>query len=178
MKVHCPLAAPIASALALSVLLAWPARAVELPAAAATRLPSGQYITPGALRGAVQQELNPGLAAYPSFVAGQAVKSQLSPDGRTLAILCAGQNSLFKPDGTVDKANSTQFIFLYDVAGANKTQPVLQQVIQQPNAHVGPNELPTETLNGVIIYKSANENSAKELQNYRLNFIARHSRFS
>ena len=137
MKVHRPIAAPTIGALTLCLLLAWPACAVEPPTAAATLLPSGQYITPGALRGAVQQELNPGLAAYPSFVAGQAVKSQLSPDGRTLAILCAGQNSLFKPDGTVDKANSTQFIFLYDVAGPNKTRPVLQQVIQQPNAHVG-----------------------------------------
>ena len=34
-------------------------------------------------------------------------------------------------------ANSTQYVFLYDVSGANKTTPVLKQVIQQPNAHVG-----------------------------------------
>ena len=60
------------------------------------QLPSGQYITPTAISGAVQQLLNPGLPAYPNFVAGEAVKSQLSPDGATLAILCAGQNSLFK----------------------------------------------------------------------------------
>ncbi|MGS0757327.1 hypothetical protein ACVBEH_23445, partial [Roseateles sp. GG27B] len=113
MNVKCSLVSPIASAIALLVLLALPAHAVRTPAEAAVMLPSGQYITPGALRGAVQLDLNPGLADYPGFVAGQAVKSQLSPDGRTLAILCAGQNSLFKPDGTVDKANSTQFIFLY-----------------------------------------------------------------
>jgi len=69
-------------------------------------------VTPTAPRGAVQQLLNPGLAAYPNFVAGEAVRSQLSPDGRTLAIICAGQNSLYKPDGTVDVASSTQFIFL------------------------------------------------------------------
>ena len=48
--------------------------------------------------------LNPGLPAYPNFVAGEAVRSQLSPDGTTLAILTAGQNSLYKPDGTVDVA--------------------------------------------------------------------------
>ena len=36
-----------------------------------------------------------------------------------------------------DVANSTQYIFLYNVAGANKTQPVLQQVIKQTNAWVG-----------------------------------------
>jgi len=54
-----------------------------------------------------------------------------------LAILTAGQNSLYKPTGAVDAAASTQFIFLYDVSGANKAKPVLMQVIQQVNAHVG-----------------------------------------
>ena len=101
------------------------------------QIATGQYITPTGLRGAVQQYLNPGLPAYPDFVAGEAVRSQLSPDGTTLAIICAGQNSLYKPDGTVDMAHSTQFIFLYNVAGGNKAKPVLTQVIQQVNAHVG-----------------------------------------
>src|SRR5678815_1302840 len=58
------------------------------------QLATGQFITPTAPRGAVQQALNPKLPAYPDFVAGEAVRSQLSPDGMTLAILCAGQNSL------------------------------------------------------------------------------------
>ncbi|MFL6601570.1 MAG: hypothetical protein ACJ8R9_09570 [Steroidobacteraceae bacterium] len=101
------------------------------------QLPTGQYITATFVRGAVQQFLNPGLPAYPNFVAGEAVRSQLSPDGKTLAIICAGQNSLDKPDGTLDTANSTQYIFLYNVAGANKTKPALLQVIPQTNAHVG-----------------------------------------
>ena len=34
-------------------------------------------------------------------------------------------------------ANSTQYIFLYNVEGANKARPVLTQVIKQMNAHVG-----------------------------------------
>src|SRR4030081_961201 len=93
------------------------------------QLPTGQYITPTFIRGAVQQFLNPGLPAYPNFVAGEAVRSQLSPDGKTLAIICAGQNSLDKPDGTLDTPNSTQYIFLYNVAGANKNKPALLQVI-------------------------------------------------
>ncbi|HWM71366.1 MAG TPA: alkaline phosphatase family protein [Steroidobacteraceae bacterium] len=101
------------------------------------QIPSGQYITPTYVRGAVQQFLNPQLPGYPDFVAGEAVKSQLSPDGKTLAVICAGQNSLYKPDGTVDTAASTQFIFIYNVAGKNKTKPVLMQVIQQTNSHVG-----------------------------------------
>jgi YVTN family beta-propeller protein len=101
------------------------------------QLPTGQFVTPTILDGAVQQYLNPGLTAYPNFVAGMAVRSQLSPDGTRLAIITAGQNSLYKPDGTVDAANSTQFIFLYNVDGASRAKPVLTNVIKQVNAHVG-----------------------------------------
>jgi len=109
--------------------------------------PPGLFITPMALPNAVQQVLNPGLVNYPNFVAGQAVKAVVSPDGKTLAILTAGMNSLYYPNvgepatnpniGKIDTAASTQFLFLYDVSGANKTKPVLKQVIQQLNAHVG-----------------------------------------
>jgi WD40 repeat protein len=101
------------------------------------QVPSGQYVTPKAVHGSDQQFLNPGLPGHPDFVAGEAVRSQLSPDGRTLAIICAGENSLYKPDGTVDTANSTQYIFLYDVGGRDQQHPELKQVIQQPNAYVG-----------------------------------------
>jgi DNA-binding beta-propeller fold protein YncE len=99
------------------------------------RLPSGHFITPTAIDDAVQTTLNPGLPAYPDFVAGMAVRSRLSPDGQTLAILTAGQNSLYQPDGTVDVPNSTQYIFLYDVT--RPSRPSLKQVIKQVNAHVG-----------------------------------------
>lgn len=109
--------------------------------------PPGLYITPTALAHAVQQVLNPGFSNYPNFVAGEAVKAVVSPDGKTLAILTAGMNSLYFPNvgepstnpniGKVDKSASTQFLFLYDISGANKTSPVLKQVLQQLNSHVG-----------------------------------------
>jgi len=109
--------------------------------------PPGLYITPTALANAVQQVLNPGLTNYPNFVAGEAVKAVVSPDGKTLAILTAGMNSLYYPNtpanitagliGKIDVAASTQFLFLYDISGANKSNPVLKQVIQQVNSHVG-----------------------------------------
>jgi YVTN family beta-propeller protein len=99
--------------------------------------PPGLYITPTALPNAVQQQLNPGLSNYPNFVAGEAIKAVVSPDGKTLAILTAGMNSLFDSNGNVDTAASTQFLFLYDIAGTNKTKPHLKQVIQQTNAHAG-----------------------------------------
>src|SRR5260221_3849916 len=101
------------------------------------QLATGQFITPTFVEDAVQQFLTPGLPDYPNFVAGEAVRSQLSPDGTTLAIITAGQNSLYKSDGTVDTANSTQFIFLYNVEGSNKAKPMLTKVLQQVNAHVG-----------------------------------------
>jgi YVTN family beta-propeller protein len=113
-----------------------PARA-DAPTLAPLQLATGQLVTPTAARGSVQQFLNPGLPAYPGFIAGEALRSQLSPDGTTLAIVCAGQNSLYKPDGTLDVANSTQYIFLYDVSGPHRDSPALQQVIQQTNAHAG-----------------------------------------
>ena len=96
-----------------------PDRAGGPPPPAVTLLPTGQFITPTALDDAIQQPLNPGLAAYPDFIAGEAVRSRLSPDRTTLAIITAGQNSLYKADGTVDVANSTQYLFLYDVQGDN-----------------------------------------------------------
>ena len=109
--------------------------------------PPGLFITPTALPNAVQQQLNPGLTNHPDFVAGEAVKAVVSPDGKTLAILTAGMNSLYYPNtpanitagliGKIDTAASTQFLFLYDVSGANKSKPVLKQVIQQLNSHVG-----------------------------------------
>ena len=100
--------------------------------------PTGQYVTPQLLTGFLQQQLNPQLPDYPNFVAGEAVRSQLSPDGSTLAIICAGMNSLVATNPpAVDVANSTQYIFLYNIAGANKTAPVLAQVIKQTNSFVG-----------------------------------------
>src|SRR6266850_1404679 len=116
-----------------------PARAGSHESAkpASMRIATGQNITPTALPGSVQQLLNPGLPQYPSFVAGEAVRSRLSPDGTTLAVLCAGQNSLDDAAGNLDVANSTQYIFLYDVSGSHKRSPALTQVIKQTNSHVG-----------------------------------------
>ena len=60
--------------------------------------PPGLYVTPTApLTNAIQQQLNPGLTNYPDYVAGEAVKAVVSPDGKILAILTAGFNSLYKP---------------------------------------------------------------------------------
>jgi hypothetical protein len=52
------------------VQIATQARAQFPDGSGALPLPTGQYIAPTFMRGAVQQFLNPGLPAYPNFVAG------------------------------------------------------------------------------------------------------------
>jgi DNA-binding beta-propeller fold protein YncE len=117
-------------------------------------LPSGQFITPLLPTNAVQSFLNPNLANYPNYVAGEAVKIALSPDGTTLAVINAGYNLLNKSTGASDSAASTQFLFIYNVAGANKTAPVLRQVIQQAQAGTGLLWSP----DGTTIYAAGGDN--------------------
>lgn len=102
-------------------------------------LPTGQFISPGAIPGAVQQLMNPQLSAKPAQVVSGAIKSQLSPDGNTLAVITAGYNTVYTGanNGTLDQADSTQYIFIYDVSGANKANPKLVQAIHQNNAFDG-----------------------------------------
>jgi len=129
-----------AAILASAAHLVLPAQAQQSPQPTVMQTATGQLITPTAVPGAVQQELNPGLAGFPNYAADEAVRSQLSPDGTTLAIITAGYNelSVLNAAGTgVNTVDKTQYIFFYNVAGKNKTSPVLQQVIQQRNAHVG-----------------------------------------
>ncbi len=103
----------------------------------AIELPTNLSITPLAIQGATQQLLNPRLPAYPNFVAGEALTAAPSPDGKNLAVITGGQNSLHNVSGVTDVANSTQYIFLYDISGANAHTPKLVQVVKQPNANRG-----------------------------------------
>jgi hypothetical protein len=65
------------------------------------------------------------------LAASEAVKSQLSPDGNTLAIITSGYNLVTLTSGA---GILTQFIFIYDVSGANKATPKLTQTITQTNS--------------------------------------------
>ena len=129
------------SSLALQSSLVAAALAAAFQVRADAPLATGQYVTPDVVPGAVRQPLNPGLAAYPNFVASMAVRSQLSPDGSTLAVITAGHNGLYKLNAagtgaTSDAANSGQYLFIYDVSGPNKANPARLQVLQVTNAHV------------------------------------------
>ncbi len=63
---------------------------------------SGQLITPTAPAGAAFVPLNPGLADNPQYLAGQAVTSLVSPDGKTLLVLTSGYNMLNDSSGHAD----------------------------------------------------------------------------
>ena len=115
---------------------------VSLPFAAQAQktrveLPTNLFITPLAIPGATQQLLNPGLPAYPNFVAGEALREAVSPDGKTLAVVTGGQNSLDTATGATDVANSTQYVFIYDIGAGAASPPTLTQIIKQTNANRG-----------------------------------------
>jgi DNA-binding beta-propeller fold protein YncE len=96
---------------------------------------TGQQITPLAPRGATFAYLNPGLSDNPQYLAGQAVSSVVSPDGKTLLVLTSGYNLVFDSTGSRNTADSTQFVFIYDISG--NSIPVQKQVIQIPNTYNG-----------------------------------------
>jgi YVTN family beta-propeller protein len=95
---------------------------------------SGQQITPTAPSGAAFVRLNPGLADNPQYLAGQAVTSVVSPDGKNLLVLTSGYNRVHDASGHVIPADSTQFLFVYDIS---HYKPLQKQVIQIPNSYSG-----------------------------------------
>src|SRR6266850_8538698 len=103
-----------------------------------TFIPTGVRITPSAAPGSLFQALNPGLSFDPSFTAGQAVTTAVSPDGKTLLILTSGYNSqnfTSGPNaGNTNPAESNEYIFVFDISGG---KPLQTQVLQVPNAFDG-----------------------------------------
>src|ERR1039458_8236876 len=80
----------------------------------------------------VWEPMNPDLTANPSWLAGQAVTTVASPDGKTLLVLCSGFNVVFT--GSLTSRITSQFVFIYDISAH---QPVKKQVVQIPNTYNG-----------------------------------------
>ncbi|HEX4165870.1 MAG TPA: beta-propeller fold lactonase family protein, partial [Bryobacteraceae bacterium] len=96
---------------------------------------TGQTITPMAPSGARYEPLNPGLADFPEYNAGQAATTVVSPDKKTLLILTSGYNRLNNTTtGQRITADSNEYIFVYDISA---TVPLKKQVLQVPNAYYG-----------------------------------------
>jgi DNA-binding beta-propeller fold protein YncE len=92
----------------------------------------GQQITPLAPLGSRFEPMNPDLATNPSWLAGQAVTTVVSPDHKTLLVLCSGFNVVF--NGTTAPPTTSQFVFIYDISA---NQPVKKQVVPIPNTYNG-----------------------------------------
>jgi YVTN family beta-propeller protein len=99
---------------------------------------TGQEITPLAPPGARFEYLNPGLADMPDWVAGQAASAVTSSDKKTLLVLTTGYNLVNFASGTRlganNPANSTEYIFIYDISSGS---PVKKQVLKVPNTYNG-----------------------------------------
>ena len=95
-------------------------------------LPTGQTISPLAAPGAHLDWLNPGLADFPTFVAGGGITTVTSPDQQTLLALTSGHNILSRK-GKKGK-DAGQYIFVFNIAGGT---PVQKQVLSVPNTFAG-----------------------------------------
>jgi YVTN family beta-propeller protein len=82
--------------------------------------------------------LNPGLADFPEYTAGQAVSTVVSPDKKTLLILTSGYNALNATSGAnignQINADSNEYVFVFDIS---TKVPLKKQVIQVPNTYAG-----------------------------------------
>jgi DNA-binding beta-propeller fold protein YncE len=117
-------------AIVFSILL-WASGAV---AANDQWLPTGQTITPLAAPGSRFDPLSLELPTVGRVVAGQAVTTALSADGRTLFVLTSGYNIWKDSHGKKIPEASTEHLFVFDVSAG---MPVLHQVLDVPNAFGG-----------------------------------------
>src|SRR5664280_499715 len=95
----------------------------------------GQQITPLAPPNSRFEPMNPDLPDNPAWLAGQAVTTVVSPDGKTLLVLTSGYNRVYNANGTPFKlSDSKEYVFIYDIS---KYTPVKKQVVQIPNTYSG-----------------------------------------
>lgn len=97
-------------------------------------LPTGARILPDAAPGSTHLALAPGLPARAGFVAGQPVAIARSPDGATELVLTSGYNRNFDAVGHLVPAESSEYVFVYDV---RVSPPAPRQVIPVANTFGG-----------------------------------------
>src|ERR1035438_9542323 len=110
--------------------------APPIDAPSAQALPNlGQQIPPLAPPNSRFEPMNPDLPDNPTWLAGQAVTTVVSPDGKTLLVLTSGYNRVYNANGTPFKlSDSKEYVFIYDIS---KYTPVKKQVAQIPNTYSG-----------------------------------------
>ena len=128
------LAALIAGCSSSTSHIAMPTPPASLGTVVTTLLPTGLAMSPTAMPGSTYIPLVPGLTTNPTIPAGYAQSETISPDGKTLLVLTSGYNLVVDANGKKVPADSTQFIFVFDVS-SNK--PVQKQVVPVTNSYVG-----------------------------------------
>jgi len=93
----------------------------------------GQLIAPQPLAGFQFQGLNPGLADQPDWLAGQAVSTVVSPDGKTLLILTSGYNRVYNLKASTPPypwygPDSNEYVFVFDISTPTPQQTQVLQV--------------------------------------------------
>jgi DNA-binding beta-propeller fold protein YncE len=120
-----------------------PATPTEVPTPVEVQsLPNtGQQISPLAVQGSLFEGLNPDLADNPTWLAGQAVTTVVSPDKKTMLVLTSGYNRIYRTDGVPDAfgayfnwVESQEYVFIYDISNG---APVKKQVVTVPNTYNG-----------------------------------------
>lgn len=107
----------------------------KLGSALATRLPTGQQVTPLLPPNASFKVLKPALPKYPGLAIGGAVSEALSPDGNTLVVLTTGFNRWNDPEtGKRDPTLQNEYLFIFDIS---QRAPVQKQVLTLPNSWAG-----------------------------------------
>jgi YVTN family beta-propeller protein len=101
---------------------------------AGAMLPTGKRITPLAVPRSTLLLLNPGLADFPGFLAGQAMSTVVSPDAKTLLLLTSGYNRVNDPQGKQIDSASEEYVFVYDIGSGFPKQI---QVLKVPNTFAG-----------------------------------------
>ncbi len=119
----------------LAVLAAAPREALATAGPASLPIaPSGLRITPEAAAGAAFSHLNPHLRRFPGHLAGQAVTTLTSPDGKTLLVLTSGYNRIYDRLGRMIPSDSEEYVFVYDIS---RDRPRPEQVLRVPNTYMG-----------------------------------------
>ena len=100
----------------------------------------GQQITPLAVQGSRFEPLNPELAAYPGWLASNAVTTAVSADHKTLVVLTSGFNLIYSvenpptPQPPWNPLISTEYAFIYDISQGT---PVNKQIVPIANTYHG-----------------------------------------
>lgn len=97
-------------------------------------LPTGQALTPTAAPAAIYMPLVTEVGPNPSYVADGASAIAVSPDKREMLVLTSGYNRYNGANGKPVAAQSTQYVFRYDISG-----PIAHRVqtLQVPNSFGG-----------------------------------------